>query len=151
MTYFISSDFVHILYWGVLFLLCVAAGIHLRRKGRLAEELKRRCTEQVTAVCIDKQGKGLTRSRSYNCTYRFVYNGYTYTANNGIWHGYGGFLGLKEGSEVSIYIDPYDPERNIFDPIASSAVFTGRYLSAFFILLGVFTFVMPILDTLGVI
>lgn len=136
-------------------LLFVAIGISGIRNCRRANRLKEICTVPVDARCI-RAGGG--KWQPHSCVYQFEYRGRTYNACNGIGrpsrYSKEYFI-PDEGGMIQIMIDPYNPERNIYDPYARGTVSDDYGLSALFLLFGlgyfIFKGVLPVLRNMGII
>ena len=87
------------------------------------KKLKDRCTVKVKAICIDIKTKAVDFSRrnlhSHNAAYSFDYDGRNYIGQNSVWTS-SGFSGIyvKKDDAVDLYINPGNPENDIFDPFA---------------------------------
>ena len=98
------------------------------------KKLKDRCTVNVTATCVDIETKaaefGRRNTHSQNATYSFYYNGQNYIGRNSVWTS-AGFSGLyvKKNDVVDVFINPADPNHDVFDSFAKrelrSNILTG--------------------------
>ncbi|MBQ5331215.1 MAG: hypothetical protein J6F31_08200 [Oscillospiraceae bacterium] len=103
-------------------------------------ELRKRCTVPVTGMCIGFDRRGYGRSREYNCSYTFTLGSETISGNNRVYTG--GSLHPQNGDTVELMIDPEDPRRGIYDPIAKKAEKRYLYTAVAFWLISLYTVFM---------
>lgn len=143
-----SYELAHIWYYLVMGGVIIVSGIFQFRRGRRAVELQKRCTEKVSAVCVNMERQGGYRHRRYNGTYEYEYFGQRYIANNDIWASMSLLIYISPGKVIDLFIDPYDPEKGIYDPIAANAAFNSRYISVIIIIIGIAVCLMPAVDNI---
>ena len=126
-SYLITSlPMLGLIAFGIVF------GLILWNTNSRARQLKKTCTQKVSARVAGVDIKGVGKSRKYNYTYQFEYMGMTITANNGIYSGIIAFSRPMEGDITEVFIDPSDPASSVFDTVAKSSYFLGTYYAPIF-------------------
>ena len=106
----------------------VGLGVFMYGRAKRIEDLKKRCTQEVSAVITEvlksKNDRGIRRRYwQYSARYRFSYKGSVYESHNDIYgvrkEGIGEYIPF-EGEKVSVWIDPSDPDF-VYDELAEGS------------------------------
>lgn len=141
---FYSQEFRDIIFFAVMGICMLGFAALFHKRGKYARELRKYCTVPVKALCI---GRVRQEGYAFNCTYEFEYEGEKYIANNHIMYSVRDSRYYPDrGESVEVLIDPIDPQRMIYDPLARYAARHSSSAQVFFTVLGVFVMFIPLLQ-----